>query len=529
MSDRATLIERPWDVMLSDRALKYGPEVALRAECGPRLVAPLETSVRCEVQRRGDLPFVSFPFASRDHLFAARRIPLPPQEGSHRHTIEAKLRVRDVECLLTMSDAPVRPGPADDNLMGRRLDAHCEWQVHSFEELCDHSKHAWPDAVRCVWRDAYDIWHAPGRSDARMALVAKLAQESELTRVLRSVACAPRRILERVRVETPVSRIQELDAHCIRNYVRRPGRTAVEKAGPRQRLLGVLRRETSRTLENRVASWTLERIEQRARTYVRQNAHFLAAKSARVISVRGFGIMAADLARREDLASADAQGLHHPVQPNYTLQMDARYRVIYRTYQRLVREQMVLDDAWSWQQALWADSIRQLTYSFIADRLAARYGTSLYCRREPDRGTWTLTPLAPGPYVSQSGEMQVIDAADAISDPDSWLQSGLPFAATLGMTGSDFALWWPDKRCLLVVWAVVRTGTSAAWNEELIGACRALDHFASTLRASSGSSCDVRGLLLAACTSTDAGVADGPHARFVQGVPRLWRQVWCWQ
>ena len=510
MSDPALLIAHPWDAGDRRRAAPTGAPSSVSAQCGPRVIAPLDRAVRFDVQSRGHLPAVSFPFLLNGERVVARRLPLDAHEGADRHSIEGRLSIGEFEVGLTLSDAPGRPGRAGGDPDGYRLDAHCEWQIHGFEELCDAASGSWQDVVRCGWRDAKKVWIDPGRSEARMALIAKLAQEADLARTLRSIGRAPRRVLERVRVDTAVARIQELDAHCIRDYVRRPGVTVAEKAGPRQRLLGVRRRETERTLENRVTSWTLERITQRAVAYSRQNAQFLAARSARVLGVRRFGRLAHALARSEGLEQASPRGLQHPVQPNYTLQMDARYRIVYRAYRRLIREKWVLDDAWSWQQALWADSVRQLTFSYLDDLLVAPYPSQLYCRREPDRGTWSLAPLAPGPYETQSGELHVLDATDVFADVHAWFQSGLPFAEALGATGCDFALWWPERCCLVVVWAVVRTSDASVWDSELHDAAAALARLTDTLRSSSGSKFDVRGLLLAACTTVRPGASDGP-------------------
>jgi hypothetical protein len=49
----------------------------------------------------------------------------------------------------------------------------------------------------------------------------------------------------------PVGNIQEMDAYCLRDYTRRPGLTAAEKAGSRQELMGVKRHQDYNTPENK--------------------------------------------------------------------------------------------------------------------------------------------------------------------------------------------------------------------------------------------------------------------------------------
>jgi hypothetical protein len=190
--------------------------------------------------------------------------------------------------------------------------------------------------------------------------------------------------------------------------------------------------------------------------------------------------------------------------------MDPRYRVVYRAYRRLIDEQRVLDESWSWQQALWADSVRQLTYSYLYPLLVTGYQSSLYCRREPSRGSWTIAPLAPGPFKTRSGDLHVVDSVDVLADSQSWLRERSPFATTLGATGCDVGLWWPEQRCLVLIWAVVRTADGAAWERELNGAAEALTEVSSALRASDGRAWDVRGLVVAACTEIARGLTDGP-------------------
>ena len=42
-----------------------------------------------------------------------------------------------------------------------------------------------------------------------------------------------------------------MDAYCLRDYVRRPGRDSIEKAGARQELLGIQRFQNYNTPENK--------------------------------------------------------------------------------------------------------------------------------------------------------------------------------------------------------------------------------------------------------------------------------------
>src|SRR6266699_4433910 len=137
-------------------------------------------------------------------------------------------------------------------------------QVWAFQDLGQLPEH--PDdfdaqtraaCVRRSWEAARSVWFRADFNEPRMALIVQLSREQTLHRSLDAISRHPRRILQRERHETPVSRIQELDSACIRDFARRPGISPIEKAGPRQRLLAIRRREHYTTLENQVTCWVM--------------------------------------------------------------------------------------------------------------------------------------------------------------------------------------------------------------------------------------------------------------------------------
>ena len=190
-----------------------------------------------------------------------------------------------------LSDGPIEvcqtqliPRPAEKRLeqtndreQGHIVDAWIDWQIWAFQELGhlpeepgEFDAPTRAAAVRRAWGAASQVWFRDGSQEARMALIVRLSREQPLHRALAAISPHPRRILQRYRDNTPISRIQELDSACIRDYARRPGVTASEKAGARQCLLAVRRREQRDTLENRVACWVMERIAFRSAHIVRK-------------------------------------------------------------------------------------------------------------------------------------------------------------------------------------------------------------------------------------------------------------------
>lgn len=79
------------------------------------------------------------------------------------------------------------------------------------------------------------------QDDARLPLVLALNKRYELRHKLELIAPKLRSQLNRVAEMMPLTHIQEMDAYCLRDYIRRPGKDAIEKAGARQELMGIQR------------------------------------------------------------------------------------------------------------------------------------------------------------------------------------------------------------------------------------------------------------------------------------------------
>jgi len=218
-------------------------------------------------------------------------------------------------------------------------------------------------AVRSVAR-ALTRWRKLGsKSEPRMALIVKLARE--LPDILSDVCHHPRQVLRRVRRRLNVARIQELDSACLRWLARQPGRSIVEKAGPKQQLLGVVRIEDTDTPENRVVKDLLRRAQRECRRYLVEHRSF--GNHKRVESVRRFMYLLDSLLRSS--AIAGVRPLVGVASPNYVLQYDPRYRRLWEAYVLLVRQEKQQDSTWRWRQRTWAEqcgltllsSIRALT------------------------------------------------------------------------------------------------------------------------------------------------------------------------
>ncbi|MBV5332851.1 hypothetical protein JZU54_04670, partial [bacterium] len=95
------------------------------------------------------------------------------------------------------------------------------------------------------WSDIERILK-PATMTPEESLVTLVTREclSEVEQVVRDL----RKVLVREQQRVPLGRVQQVDAHCLRWLSRQPGRDAAEKAGGRQRILAVVRRESFDTL-----------------------------------------------------------------------------------------------------------------------------------------------------------------------------------------------------------------------------------------------------------------------------------------
>lgn len=222
-------------------------------------------------------------------------------------------------------------------------------------------------AVRPLGR-VLERWGAIGDTgEPRLSLIVSLARE--LPPILEVLCEHPRHVLGRVRTMQPLDRVQELDGMCLRWLARQPGRRVIEKAGVSQRVLGIARVEVVDTLENRVLRDLMRRAMLACRRYQAEYGHI---DHERVRLVREFRHQLRRLLHHS--AVAGVRALPGVPRPNYVLQQDSRYRIIWAAYLRLVRQETMLDDAWRWRQRIWVEDCGLAITTALAEPLKTRSG-----------------------------------------------------------------------------------------------------------------------------------------------------------
>ena len=267
------------------------------------------------------------------------------------------------------------------------IDTHLESinEIHFPERDSDRTRPPQAEGMSIVsWSQCRRIFTERSDDDeAKMRLIVRIATECE--RLIEDLCTRPRRILRRIRRLERVERVQQLDPACIRWIIRQPGRTLVEKAGPKRQVMSIIRIDIADTPENRVLRDFLERCQRAASQYLAEHRHLI-RQSNRVDLVYGFLLRATRLLLTTEIG--EIPRLSGLAQPNYVLQFDERYSRLWPWYERLRRHQTELDNVWRWQHRLWAERCI-LTIFAALDEIqgkTARIDTRAFVRLEQEDG-----------------------------------------------------------------------------------------------------------------------------------------------
>jgi len=227
-------------------------------------------------------------------------------------------------------------------------------------EFADFRDFAGQAVARLDWGIVWRRWEKVStREEPRTARIVEIARAHLAP--IRDVCERPRRMLVRQREPIPVGRVQELDAICLRDLIRRPGRTVLEKAGARQEIMAITRRESVDTAENRVMRDFIQLCQHRARAYERQNGRVREhPKVSIVVNLRR------NCERLDAYSPLSGVGkLVGVARPNYVLQKDRRYHPLWIQYDKLRREDEAVDSIWAFGRRLWAEFVRGAVTSWL--------------------------------------------------------------------------------------------------------------------------------------------------------------------
>ncbi len=293
----------------------------------------------------------------------------------------------------------------------------------------------WPSLLAALRANADD-------DPARYALVVDLAKA--LKAPLEHVTSHPKRALKRIRDQQRVQRVQEVDTHCLMDLARRPGSIMAEKAGPKQRIMAVIRQENVDLLENRVVRHCCELLRRAADRYLRSHRHVV--KSDRKKQVE---MLLRDTKRwpLKPAVSGIGRLLSPCRQPNYVLLQNMHYSRIWDGYSRLVRNEELREGLWRWPRRLWMDRVGVYLADTVlawADRLRCPVCINTVDRlvqaaQSHDFGAWLSSDIMPGPFVigmnpAGAGTLHIVDGRSAAAVDARFKESSLLCA--------DFLAFW---------------------------------------------------------------------------------------
>lgn len=336
-------------------------------------------------------------------------------------------------------------------------------------ECADSHEFAGQTVARLNWATIWKRWKKVSTGEEpRMARVVEIA----LTHLsaIRNICEQPRRMLVRQRELVSVGRVQELDSICLRDLIRRPGRSILEKAGARQEILAITRRETVDTAENRIMREFIRLCQHRARAYERENRRVREHPRVRtVVDLRN------NCERLEVWSPMAKVGrLVGAPRPNYVLQKDRRYHPLWVQYDKLRREEEAVDNIWSWGRKLWAEFVRGIVVSFLLSeeaRIACGWRPdgelACYLRTEHNAGSFVPALSVSSRWIRNDGRARMLLVHPAHAHLCPGLEELLPRLGT-EMALVVYPATGPLKvQALLCIYSVLSLGTDSKQREEM--------------------------------------------------------------
>ncbi len=406
-----------------------------------------------------------------------------------------------------------------DNLVGIMEDLRWAAETSARQDR-DTAPLSWTVAYETLVRQQHDL---------RMDLICKIARQFD--RLLFHLADNPRKILRKQRRKQYVSQVQQLDSACLTWLTQQPGKSALEKAGGRQRILAVARTEDYDTLENRVLKDMLMRCAHAARMFRYQNKEHAATPGYRLV----LGFERRCRAALSGPTFAAIQMLPDLPHPNYVLQYHNVYRQMWRWYVKLVKRETTTLETWQWQNRLWADTVRLAIAGAISGLRGPRRHSlfvrnqHMWIREDQKLGNWLAPFDAPGPVVLRpdAATPQMSDAPDQTADEerththrlrhppmatnDVIIDTFIPTAMSpgplfnldlcrwAGTVGADFVLLFSspaiDRNLCLFVWAI-HSAADPATTEQLQQLCTNAAAALATFGKAAGPRTQLRGLVV---------------------------------
>ena len=203
-----------------------------------------------------------------------------------------------------------------------------------------HSAYSRRSTLPLNWEHIYAILH-PDTQSPPESLITSIARScfNETESLIGNM----RKVLLREREKVSLGMVQQVDPHCLRWLSKQPGRNAIEKAGARQKILAIVRRENFNTLENRVFKDFLARTYHESVFYLQTNESRFSdhptinrVKRLRQLCAKGL----------QEQILETVSGITKLPAPNYVLRQERRYAKIWKAYCELLKQAHIAERLW---------------------------------------------------------------------------------------------------------------------------------------------------------------------------------------
>lgn len=198
--------------------------------------------------------------------------------------------------------------------------------------------------------------------DAPAEIISVIAQRH--FNLIKTVGESLRKVLRRERNKVNMGRAQQMDSQCLRWLSKQPGYTTAQKAGSKQEVLAVVRHESYDTLENRVFKDFLILCEREGSMYIATYQKTY-PNSKRIDDVRRLVNLVSSILLFPVMDGISK--LKSNPRPNYVLQKNVNYSVIWMLYQRLLKKYQIIEDLWP------------VRHMIIKEYFAILFDVFLYC------------------------------------------------------------------------------------------------------------------------------------------------------
>ncbi|MDD1413292.1 DUF2357 domain-containing protein [Dolichospermum sp. ST_con] len=238
-----------------------------------------------------------------------------------------------------------------ENRLGERLDKTTANLIRlfigMFTDIFSHQKTVNTNIILIELPEKLELVNI---EDANLPIIISLDKRYQLRRKLEAISDKLRHQLRRQAESMSVGKIQEMDSYCLRDYVRRPGLTAVEKAGSKQQLMGIQRYQDFNTPENKFLVYFSQILHLNCFQYERSGASQFRETIRKIRLV-------IDLFKQQRIVKTIQDRSYKFTQPNYVLQQNPIYRSFYEAYLEYLRKKNEKEKLWTFRNALLADSV----------------------------------------------------------------------------------------------------------------------------------------------------------------------------